>query len=335
MSNYVRAYEGDEPYIFVSYAHKDSEAVLSVIRQLYDGKYRVWYDEGIQPGTEWPPNIARHLQRAAMVIVFVSENSLRSPNCINEIQSISKDAEIAVIDLRGDTGQSLVENATQYDVPERVRDKLSGQESYAMDDNLMSSLADHLDISLIGDGITGYTYSIDKKRGMNRWNVLLGIAVILSLVFAVLLYNLYTGTFDSLLPGKQPGMQIPAPTAEPLEVISIENTMLGSLLPVVFSTDEEKESVYQMFGWEHPYEMTYKDLMGIDWITHFEIRGEPIESIQFAAYLPNLESLVLANTTITDLTPLQACPNLTTVQITADMLPVTLPTPRKFEVEII
>ena len=76
----VPAYEGKKPYLFVSYAHLDSAKVLPVVNKLFDKKYRVWYDEGIAPGSEWPKNIADHLSGAEAVIVFVSENSLVSPN---------------------------------------------------------------------------------------------------------------------------------------------------------------------------------------------------------------------------------------------------------------
>ena len=85
-------------------------------------------------------------------------------------------------------------------------------------------------------------------------------------------------------------------------------------MPVAFTTRKRKKNaVYEKIGWEQPYEMTYKDLMGIDWITNLEIWNEPIDSIAFAAYLPNLESITIANIQITDLTPLAACPKLETV----------------------
>ena len=81
----VRAYEGNEPFIFVSYAHKDSAQVLPVIAQLQSFGYRVWYDEGIVPGSEWPENIAMHLNNCAAVIAFLSPNSVNSSNCRREI----------------------------------------------------------------------------------------------------------------------------------------------------------------------------------------------------------------------------------------------------------
>ena len=48
-----KAYQGDEPYIFVSYAHEDSDAVYPEIEWLRDQGFNIWYDEGISPGASW------------------------------------------------------------------------------------------------------------------------------------------------------------------------------------------------------------------------------------------------------------------------------------------
>ena len=48
---YPNPYKGDRPFLFISYAHKDSERVLPIIRRLMAQGYRVWYDAGIDPGT--------------------------------------------------------------------------------------------------------------------------------------------------------------------------------------------------------------------------------------------------------------------------------------------
>ena len=57
----LRAYEGREPYIFISYAHKDMAKVLPIIEGLAEKGFRIWYDAGIEAGTEWPEYIAEHL----------------------------------------------------------------------------------------------------------------------------------------------------------------------------------------------------------------------------------------------------------------------------------
>ena len=79
------AYRGKEPYIFVSYAHKDSAQVYPQILDLHNAGYHIWYDEGIEPGRDWTEEIGRALQNAAFFITFISPNSVESKNVRNEI----------------------------------------------------------------------------------------------------------------------------------------------------------------------------------------------------------------------------------------------------------
>lgn len=81
----VKPYEGQEPYIFISYCHKDRAAIFPIIENLARDGYRVWYDEGIDPGSEWPEIIASHLNGCTVCIAFLSVNSLNSHNCRREI----------------------------------------------------------------------------------------------------------------------------------------------------------------------------------------------------------------------------------------------------------
>ncbi len=81
----LSAYEGNEPYIFISYSHDDSDTVFSIIRDLQERGFRVWYDAGIEVGTEWPEYIAEHIYNANCVICFVSKTALDSQNCRREI----------------------------------------------------------------------------------------------------------------------------------------------------------------------------------------------------------------------------------------------------------
>lgn len=111
-SAYFRSYEGREPYMFISYAHLDSDRVVPLLAALKyaptpqqpDGAadapapqkkllqkrdraccYRIWYDEGIDAGSEWPENIERHMKNAALIVVFWSQASARSKNCYREM----------------------------------------------------------------------------------------------------------------------------------------------------------------------------------------------------------------------------------------------------------
>ena len=79
------AYHGREPFIFVSYSHKDGAEVFAEINRLHQLGYRIWYDEGIDPGNEWTEEIARALEGAAYFVVFISDASVHSTNVRNEI----------------------------------------------------------------------------------------------------------------------------------------------------------------------------------------------------------------------------------------------------------
>lgn len=78
-------YRGDRPYIFMSYSHKDSAAALDLIGRLQTERYRIWYDEGIDPGTEWDENIAEHVEDCGYFMALLSKAYLESSNCKDEL----------------------------------------------------------------------------------------------------------------------------------------------------------------------------------------------------------------------------------------------------------
>ncbi|MBQ4043089.1 MAG: toll/interleukin-1 receptor domain-containing protein [Clostridia bacterium] len=81
----MAAYEGKEPYIFISYSHKNSDQVHRAIEEMQKAGYRVWFDGGIEAGSEWPEYIASHLKGCTCVISFISEHFVLSPNCRREL----------------------------------------------------------------------------------------------------------------------------------------------------------------------------------------------------------------------------------------------------------
>ena len=80
------AYQGREPYIFVSYAHKDSQLVFPEIKIFHDEGYPIWYDQGLTGGQEWDDEVARALISSSLLVVFISENSMASNNVQDEIK---------------------------------------------------------------------------------------------------------------------------------------------------------------------------------------------------------------------------------------------------------
>ena len=87
------AYKGDEPYIFVSYAHADDEIVYPEIRWLHDQGFNVWYDEGISPGREWTEELGNAIADCAQLLYYISPASAASQNCRDELQFALKRAK--------------------------------------------------------------------------------------------------------------------------------------------------------------------------------------------------------------------------------------------------
>ena len=81
----VKPYEGKDSYIFVSYAHRDKKEIYPIIENMEQNGYRIWYDEGIEPGSEWTEYIASHLDACSAFIAFISKNAIDSHNCRREI----------------------------------------------------------------------------------------------------------------------------------------------------------------------------------------------------------------------------------------------------------
>lgn len=92
----METHAGNAPFVFVSYAHKDSTIVLPLIRGLQKRGCRVWYDEGVEVGNEWPDFIAEHLEASACVLVCISQNYGESNNCRDEL-GFAKELEKDII----------------------------------------------------------------------------------------------------------------------------------------------------------------------------------------------------------------------------------------------
>lgn len=96
----MKAYDGHEPYIFISYSHMDSEKAQTVIDGLMQNGFRVWYDNGIEAGSEWPEYIAERLMSCSVVIALMSKHAQDSHNCRREIHfAIELKKELLVVHL--------------------------------------------------------------------------------------------------------------------------------------------------------------------------------------------------------------------------------------------
>lgn len=80
-------YEGDEDYICVNYAFKDTEQIYHEIKLLHNHGYNVWYSREKLSGDndEWGRKIVEHLSEASLFIIFLTPNSVKVPGIIHRI----------------------------------------------------------------------------------------------------------------------------------------------------------------------------------------------------------------------------------------------------------
>lgn len=324
----VPAYEGNKPYIFVSYAHKDSDFVQPIIAELFEKKYRVWYDEGIAPGSEWPKNIADHLNGCKGAIVFVSESSINSKNCENEVARIVEKEHIRQFSVDG-SKHRLLEKAAKDHI--RTVNSL---------DELIASIPSEY----IGDG-TGYNREISKKRAGGIWNILIAVAVVLAIAIGVGLYGLNQGWFDKYLPALAEAESV-VDESELLkaEEAEIKDADLAKLIAeatgrtdltekIQFASESEWYDFCDALGLNPSKQITVMDLQYLeqDYI-YFDRPGD--EALSYLKHLPNLKELEIRNKKATTLEELAYCPKLERVYITGEVLPIKIPEVKNFEVII-
>lgn len=93
----VSSYNGNEPFLFVSYSHRDSDVVLPIIAALQNAGYRIWFDRGIEAGSEWSDNIAARLRSCSALVFFASKNSVASENCLDEVAYAKSNGKPALL----------------------------------------------------------------------------------------------------------------------------------------------------------------------------------------------------------------------------------------------
>lgn len=86
--------------IFISYAHKDASDVRQVIHALEQRGYHVWYDGGIEAGSDWANSIGVNLESAKVMLLFLSKHSKNRENVQREIAfAQSHDIPILTVQL--------------------------------------------------------------------------------------------------------------------------------------------------------------------------------------------------------------------------------------------
>ena len=82
----MEPYDGQEPYIFISYARKDKERVTPFLDALSGAGYRVWYDKGIKAGEHWTETLVEKVEACAVFCPLFSEAFNASRFCFEETE---------------------------------------------------------------------------------------------------------------------------------------------------------------------------------------------------------------------------------------------------------
>lgn len=179
------AYKGDEPYIFVSYAHEDTDIVYPEIKWLHDQGFNIWYDEGISPGSRWSEELATSLENSALFVYFCTPHSVSSRHCLNEVNlSLDTDKPTIAVHLQATEltpGLQLQLSSHQA----ILRYELNEQDYHT---KLVSGIATYLSAAPTATSVR--PVSLDEERQTDSW-ASHGIAVMAILIVVIGLFVLW------------------------------------------------------------------------------------------------------------------------------------------------
>ena len=218
----IKPYEGSEPYLFVSYAHRDYDRVYPILRELAARGYRFWYDEGIDPGTEWPESIARHLENSSVCLSFLSSNAAASKNCRREINfALSRNIPLLTVfleDTKVSPGLEMQISTYQSIMGYRYPDLPSLMERFGSVD-VTAPCRGTAGVSAAAGESAGHTASAAPKK---RWAwVAIAAALVLGAGVAVALWPKDRG-----VPAEAPGVVLKS-TEEPTEEATEETVPMS------------------------------------------------------------------------------------------------------------
>ena len=347
MSRFFKPYEGKRPYLFVSYSHRQSDTVVDTIRLLHERRCRVWYDEGIPAGGDWPKNIALHMQQCAAVLFFLSKSALASPNCFSEVKTaLELNKRVLVMPLeeaeRSAAWQALLDRCVFLDA--------SGDEQQRAE-------------TILASGTIRREFFRRPLEGF-RWDRL-GLAASL-LLFALTIgavYGVLTGLIplpwaESAPPESTPQQAIATPVPTPAP--SMDLTQWESMFPVSFPDTQQEKAIRSALG-NYDEDVLLRDLpevtalyfcgnmnlkslkgVGFDAEGNATVNGakvvegkvsdlsvigrmpyleglalirQPVSSLGSLSALTNLRELSIAATAVEDLSALGAQPSLETLHL--------------------
>lgn len=315
-------YRGEKPFIFISYAHVDSVAVLPIAEELHKRGYRVWYDEGIEAGARWAEFIANHLENAAVVLFFPSENFNTNRNCEREI-NFAVDAKKTMACVCMDDAPMPPGMKMQLSPATNIT---AGSIAADTAERIIQSGA--LQNELIGDGKEGYEIERDPNPKHLNTALIVGIVgIALAVVFGVALLGYMRGWF-----GEKPGLTTTTLSATPgnseesaqiIEMTTWSSTMMRDL--IISQTSGEA-----LYCCGNAFVSTRS---GIDYqnsafcVGGTAVQRGDISDLTTISKLINLIELAICYQNITDLTALQNLTKLTYLDLSGndvkDLMPLS------------
>lgn len=306
-------YRGNKPYIFISYAHADSSIVLPIAEQLHNRLYRVWYDEGIEAGSNWPEVIAGRLSGAALVVFFVSKNAVKSHNCNREM-NFAIDQKLPMVCVYLDDAELSPGVKMQFSVVTGVR--WNGDTDTAVQALLNSGMCG---VELVGDGVEGYEKKDGKVHKKVNVSLVIGIVgMVLALFIGLILLGYTRGWFGNHTGISSTVLNIPAEDpstdAQDITVTKWTSTVMRDLLlsqmnsAALYCCGNAFVSARAAITYSHgSFSVAGEDVQ----------RGD-ISDLSLIARMPDLQELSLCYESITDISPLTSLSKLTYLDLSGN-----------------
>jgi|TARA_B100000315_G_scaffold254130_1_gene294504 serine/threonine-protein kinase len=168
------AYQGDEPYIFVSYSHEDAEAVYAEIQWLKTQGFNIWYDEGINPGEEWRTELAESIEGSQLFLYFITPQSVASSHCQREVNfALDLDKQLLAVHL-AETELPSGLGLSLSSIQAILKDDLSEQEYR---NKVLSGVSGHIQRGIADTQTTTIKAPAEGSKGLIAAGLLAAILV--------------------------------------------------------------------------------------------------------------------------------------------------------------
>ncbi len=311
MSRFFKPYEGKSPYLFVSYSHRQSDEVVDTIRLLHERRWRVWYDEGIPAGSDWPRNIETHMRRSAAVLFFLSQSALDSPNCFSEIKTAL------------DQGKSVLVLPLERAKPAPAWEELLKRCRVLAAEGGAAERASAVEKS-------GFLKTAFRRRPLEDfpWDRLgLAASLLLFLLTLAAAAGLVTGRIALPRAESETVPETPPPTAAPTPAPELDLSAWESFFPVSFPDRQQEKAIRSALGKDEGDvllrelpeiralyfcgNMTLRDLSAVRFdaggnatVNAVKVVEGRVADLSVIGRMPNLEALALIRQPVKDVSPL-------------------------------